>query len=146
MSRVYLPLYYFLQLTWGIVQNVLGLLFCVILFIIDSKRPRGWFNGAYVVSTRLHSSAGVGMFIFMGNVPMKYYRRVLVHEYGHTIQSCILGPFYLLVIGIPSMFWANLPYFRKLRRRKEKRYTSFYPERWANYLGKRYTGEEPIRN
>jgi len=29
-------------------------------------------------------------------------QRTLVHEYGHTIQSIILGPLYLLIIGIPS--------------------------------------------
>ena len=25
------------------------------------------------------------------------------HEYGHTIQSRILGPFYLIIIGLPSL-------------------------------------------
>lgn len=28
--------------------------------------------------------------------------QLLVHEYGHTIQSLMLGPLYLAIIGIPS--------------------------------------------
>ena len=53
------------------------------------------------------------------------------HEWGHTRQSLILGPLYLIVIGIPSIIWAathrtiapNTPYF------------NFFTEKWANRLG-----------
>lgn len=41
---------------------------------------------------------------------------LLVHEYGHTIQSMILGPLYLIVIGIPSTLWG----FLMGKKRKEK--------------------------
>lgn len=144
--RVILPLYYLIQLTWGIPQNALGLLFCLLLFIIDRHRPWGRYHGAFVIRTRLRSSAGVGMFIFLGKMDPRHVPHVLAHEYGHTIQSCILGPLYLLIIGLPSLCWANVPALRRWRHRTHTRYTSFYPESWANRLGKRYTGEEPIRN
>ena len=39
-------------------------------------------------------------------------KRLLVHEYGHTIQSLIFGPLYLIVMGIPSTLWGFLPYFQ----------------------------------
>lgn len=53
------------------------------------------------------------------------------HEWGHTRQSLILGPLYLIVIGIPSIIWAathrtiasSTPYF------------NFFTEKWANRLG-----------
>lgn len=53
------------------------------------------------------------------------------HEWGHTRQSLLLGPLYLIVIGIPSIIWAtthrtiapNTPYF------------NFFTEKWANRLG-----------
>ena len=81
----------------------------------------------------------LGMFLFLGNTKDP---RVLVHEYGHSIQSMILGPLYLPVIGIPSYVWCNLPHFRKLRREKGVSYYRFYPESNANYLGKLITKED----
>ena len=34
-----------------------------------------------------------------------------IHEYGHTIQSAILGPLWLFVIALPSVIWCNTPKF-----------------------------------
>ena len=45
---------------------------------------------------------------------------------GHTVQSKILGPLYLIVIGIPSILWAAL--------QKKKCYYWFYTESTANYF------------
>ena len=62
---------------------------------------------------------------------------LLIHEYGHTIQSLILGPVWSLVIGLPSMLWCNLPVFQRLRRRRSIPYSRLYCERWANRLGQK---------
>ena len=52
----------------------------------------------------------------------------ICHEVdGHTVQSKILGPLYLIVIGIPSICRA---YFRN--RKKHPNYYTFYTESWAN--------------
>ena len=48
---------------------------------------------------------------------------ILNHEYGHSIQSIILGPAYLIVIGVVSIIATSLGL-------AEKSYT----ETWANYL------------
>lgn len=54
----------------------------------------------------------------------------IAHEaIGHVKQSKMLGPLYLLVIGIPSITWA---YFRNTR--KHPNYYAFYTESWANKL------------
>ena len=52
----------------------------------------------------------MGMFLFLGD----HDKHVLVHEYGHSIQSCILGPLYLPVIGIPSLIWASDHHFVRI--------------------------------
>ena len=70
-------------------------------------------------------------------VPPGVNRNLLVHEYGHTVQSLILGPFYLVVVGLPSVVWAKAPTLVKSRRRKHVSYYSFGPERFANWLGER---------
>lgn len=56
------------------------------------------------------------------------------HEWGHTIQSRILGPLYLFIVGIPSFIWACL-YGTKLFPYKRNGYYKVYPENWADKLG-----------
>lgn len=70
--------------------------------------------------------------------------RLLVHEYGHTIQSLILGPLYLIIIGILSTLWGFLG--GKKRRDKQIPYGSFFTERWANHLGEQVTRQKSIDN
>ena len=72
-------------------------------------------------------------------VPFEWYDETdwqmnyVKHEYGHTIQSKMLGPFYLLVIGLPSLMWAWLG--ENFRKEKNISYYAFYTEKWANKLG-----------
>ena len=123
MKRV---LFYALQWTWGILQNLMGL--CLFLCLI--RRRRRLFRGDVVTSWRLRSSLSLGMFVF---TPVPYDERTVRHEYGHSLQSVILGPLWLLAIGLPSLVWAGC--LRKWRERHGASYYSFYTEAWADSLG-----------
>ena len=125
--------YRFLQWTWGIFQNIIGYL--VFRFCIRRHYPVFRFQNAYVSLWKRHDSASIGMFIFLGYPSTD----ILSHEYGHTIQSCILGPLYLPVIGLPSLVWCHSKHFNRNRQRGIYRYSDFYPERWANQQGEKYT-------
>ena len=59
--------------------------------------------------------------------------QVVRHEYGHSIQSLILGWLYLIIVGLPSIIRAS-----KWNRLKLdiKDYYRGFPENWANVLGK----------
>lgn len=59
---------------------------------------------------------------------------IIKHEYGHTIQSKLLGPLYLFIIGIPSIVWASI-YGTKLVPETKNGYYKFYTEKWADKLG-----------
>ncbi len=129
-------MYYILQWSWGIIQNVVG--FCV--FLANIRRQHFRYNGAVVtVWGSRRGSMGLGMFIFVSESAMNGECRgfTLTHEYGHTLQSIILGPLFLPVIGLPSLLWAGLPVFRKYRERNSVSYYRLYTERWANFLGER---------
>lgn len=141
MKIIRLIIYYTLQLTWGIIQNALGFFVWLYVLLTGPKEKRRFFYGALVTRWNLLSSMSLGMFLFLGTDD----ERVIVHEYGHSIQSLILGPFYLPLIGIPSFIWANTPRYIEHRKKGRVRYTSFYPERWANHLGRLFTGKDPIR-
>lgn len=47
------------------------------------------------------------------------------HEVAHSIESVVLGPLYLVLIGLPSIMWAGIiwPYFMH-----DKSYYWFYTE------------------
>ena len=139
-NRVNHVLYWVIQWTWGLPQNLAGL---VLMAVLRARNRQGRivpFHGAVVVPwSRAGGSMAMGMFIFFGHRSRKDAAAILVHEYGHTIQSCILGPAYLLVIGLPSLIWAWLPPLRRRREEGLSNYFDFYPERWANYAGARVT-------
>lgn len=140
VRRVNRIVYWVLQWTWGIIQNLAGLVLMVALRVHHPERRVSRFHGALVVPwNRVGGSMALGMFIFFGHRGRKDASEVLVHEFGHTIQSCILGPLYLAVIGLPSLLWAWLPACRNRRAEGLANYFDFYPEKWANYAGARVT-------
>lgn len=130
-------LYRFCQCTWGLPQTVLGL----VEFIKHRKERHYIYHGAIVTECKNNLNISLGLFVFItaekDGSRTERLQKVLDHEYGHTIQSLMLGPLYLLVIGVPSWLWCNVPYFRKLRRRKNISYHSFYTEKWADHLGEK---------
>lgn len=125
-----------LQWTWGLPQNLVGL--ALWLCCKGQTQPR--FHGAMVKRWAFPGSAGIGMFLFLER---DAGREILVHEYGHSIQSIILGPLFFFVIGLPSLLWAGLPLFRRYRQKRNRSYYWFYPERWANRLGAYAAGKHP---
>ena len=130
-----------IQWTWGVLQNLLGL----VIFLICIRRPHAIFRTAVVTLWDRPDSMGCGMFIFLANQGStgrsdnfkisKFQQETLFHEYGHTIQSLILGPLFLPVIGIPSFIWASLPFFDRLRDRRRISYYWLYCEKWATSIG-----------
>ena len=106
---------------WQLPQNLLGLL---IRYIV---RAELLYSGLY--AWKLRSGLSLGSYIFVNE---HCADSTILHELGHRKQSRILGPLYLLVIGIPSFLWASS---RQLGLFKSKSYYWFYTEKWANKLG-----------
>ncbi|MBQ4429363.1 MAG: hypothetical protein II871_06275 [Clostridia bacterium] len=139
--------YTILQCTWGLIQTLVGL----VVFLFNIRRRHFCYHGAIVTVWSSLSSVSLGLFLFVSGAEKQVRRgkdklndvpdsETVVHEYGHTIQSLIFGPAYLLVVGLPSLIWANLPYFVK-KRRLGTPYSAFWTEKSANILGERATGE-----
>jgi hypothetical protein len=143
-------LYKIWQCTWGFLQSFIGF----IIFLMNYKCKHFWYHGALITIWDLKSSVSLGLFVFVTSDPFfakkfenqisveESSNRLLVHEYGHTIQSLILGPLYLIVIGIPSALWGH--FGGKKRREKQIPYGAFFTEKWANTLGEWVTGEKSI--
>ena len=71
------------------------------------------------MDTKWNAKGGLslGLFIFTPKDEVENAQLIRVHEYGHTIQSLVLGPF-MLFVGIISVAWGDLPYFRRMRWEK----------------------------
>lgn len=130
-------LYALCQWTWGLPQNLAGGLLW--LWFRLRGCPCFRYQGAHgVVWTLRSGSMSLGSFLFLHPSWTPANRALLAHEYGHTIQSLIFGPFYLLAVGLPSILWAGLPVFQKRRRAGKADYYAVYPEKQATSLGKRF--------
>ena len=134
-------LFVVLQCTWGFFQTLLGFLF----FLNVRQYPHTTYRGT--IDTRWNSRSGLslGLFIFTPNEELRDHEKIRVHEYGHCIQSIVLGPLYL-ILGLISLGWARIPYFVRLRREKKIPYTSCFVESWASRWGEWTTGEDAIWN
>ena len=144
------------QLTWGFPQTLAG----AFVYLITTGCPRFTFHGSIGTVWKASSSVSLGLFIFVAKDPRTPRSdsfiqerkatagadpRLVVHEYGHCIQSLIFGPLYLLVIGIPSFTWMMLPALRRRRANRGISYYSLYTERLANYLGEAVTNMPSLR-
>ena len=147
-------LYTLIQFTWGFLQSIVGF----IVFIKNVRCKHFIYHGAIVTEWKSPTSVSLGIFVFVTDKPYFYDKikdeipgneiesRILVHEYCHTIQSLMLGPLYFFVVGIPSTVWAFIPSLVKKRHEKQISYFTLYPERWANYLGEKVTGDKSLGN
>lgn len=131
--------YTLLQCTWGILQTLAG----AVMFLVLIRRKHFIYRGCVATEWDRRDSASVGIFIFVSrSLEGRLRDEIIVHEYGHTVQSIILGPLYPLVISLPSAVWCLTPALVKKRADKGISYYSFYPEKWANRLGERFTNEQ----
>lgn len=112
---------------WQAPQNIVGLIAykCYKGYEVCTKETCG--EGIHCkVSASMKGGVTLGNYIIVNNI------KSLQHELGHTKQSKILGPLYLLVIGLPSIIHASL----HSKVCKNKNYYHFFTEKWANKLMK----------
>ena len=120
---------------WQLPQHIVALIYFGYLVMmckdlgVDSR-----YKQATVIPCIMRGAVTLGNYVFVGL--NSEYRKTVKHELGHTIQSKILGPLYLIIIGIPSITYCGLRrLFPSLRK---KNYYNFYTEKWANNLSEKY--------
>lgn len=140
MSYILTILLYLYQLP----QNLIGLIFSWLCSPVKHTFNLGkhrWtetqlnYTSWMDIGGKFHSGVCLGKYIFLCEHRNDYDLTVERHEYGHYRQSKILGPLYLIVIGLPSLIHAIW------WKPGKGDYYSFFTERWADRLGgvKRYS-------
>lgn len=111
---------------WQLPQHLLALLLLRMYKAVETTKYKsatvyrikdikwGISLGQYIILSTLH-----------GQITVK-------HEYGHSLQSLIFGPLYLLIIGVPSIVMNILTRIKLLHA---DRYYKRWPESWADKLG-----------
>ena len=124
---------FLLNATWGAIQTLVGF----VGFLIHIGKPHYFYKGSIVTIVKgSWGGISLGAFIFIDaeitktDAPKSSF---VNHEYGHTLQSILLGPLFLLIIGLPSLIWAGL--FDEWRYKHKKSYYWLYTENWADRLG-----------
>lgn len=122
---------------WQLPQNLIG--DAMWLFF---KKRKDHANSKTWKGIPLHVHIDV-IYGFSGGVSLgrriyvspRYSKALLKHELGHSYQSLIYGPLYLLIIGIPSFVMCTLARAGKITW---ARYNKFYTEKQADKLAKKF--------
>lgn len=110
---------------WQLPQNLVGLVYMIILR--GEKRIIKQRSTAFYVAPTMNGGVSLGNYIFLS----KYSglkEPAYDHEFGHCIQSRILGPLYLPIVGLCSGIHC-------LFHTRKNNYYEFWTEKWANKLG-----------
>ena len=111
---------------WQLPQNIIGIFFLLYFWLrkdlelISYKKMCWAFKSKY-----MSGGISLGNFAFINRHTAKIEAVVKHEQEGHTLDSKIYGPLYLIVIGLPSILWAAF-------KPEEICYYSFYTERLAN--------------
>ncbi len=109
---------------WQLPQNILGVLILIIgiftkkiLIKQKIKHPKNLYTTIY--PSKWYFGISLGHYVF---VHYQSNQNTINHEIGHTFQSKILGPMYLIVIGIFSFSGAAIDkYFHKNWTRNQRK-------------------------
>lgn len=113
---------------WQLPQEIIGYF---LVLILKGKQSKCGIIGIYTVPNLFHSGISLGDYIIFDS-RIELSEIDVLHEYGHQLQSRMLGPLYLLIVGIPSLI-GNI--YSRIKKKDNKWYYSRFPENWADKLG-----------
>ena len=118
---------------WELPQNILGL---ILLIFYRSGSVIEKYNGRFLIfNNKFVGGLSLGYFIYC----QTKNNNLVSHEYGHTYQSRVLGPLYLMLIGLPSIIWCKFIY-----PKLNVDYDYFFIEGMATKLGNKYYKKEKL--
>lgn len=117
---------------WELPQNIIGL----IVKTVSGAKFCTTYEDVNVYTWKMMAGLSLGKYIFTPfeekHMTRPYVKTHIRHEYGHCIQSKMLGWLYPIVISLPSLIWAGC--FGWYRDKTGTSYYKFYTESWADRL------------
>ena len=115
---------------WQLPQNILGLI-CM-LFLLPTEKIKNTGYATVYKSKKMSGGISLGEYAFVSEINSRYEDTINHEGVGHPKQSQILGPFYLIVIGLPSIIWTQV--YGSIVKESKNGYYKFYTEKWADKL------------
>ena len=111
----------FWDFSYGALQSILGLTAGIVLTLLGADVTPRWGLGAKVeMPAYLGNPGGMSLGpVVLGGHGFTDWK----HEFGHTWQSRVLGPLYLIVVGLISFVWAIA---------NPATQGNFFAEKWAD--------------
>lgn len=129
LKRLSLVLKWHFLNVWEFMQNYVGRR----EVLKYNLSPSHFFKDCYIYYITYDDSHSLGKYIFLNRNAED--RIIFRHEYGHRIQSKMLGALYMLLVAIPS--YLHFTYWVKYKNDNWDEYYDFYCENWANSLVKK---------
>jgi hypothetical protein len=135
-----------INFTWELPQTIIGAIFFLIFYPFRDKIEAD-DEHLYLYVFKSYPGMSLGRFILLMKRPEKNYKYfykgmrrdhvdLVNHERGHSMQSRILGPFYLLIIFPSGLWFVFTSIVELILKRRFADYYWFYTESWADILGK----------
>lgn len=129
---------------WQLPQNLIGLIITRFANVSTVYHIAGQDFRVWFVPCLFRCGVSLGEYIIFDQRvygrydTTAYLTKIVNHEAGHTLQSRMLGPLYLLVVGLPSILlnniWDRLFHKKWSYKDRYEWYYSRYPEKWADDL------------
>lgn len=131
-------LYWGLNLTWGILTTLCGLLMSLVL-VMCRKKPYTWRGIWYFTLCKDWGGLEMGTMFLRDTASNESINN---HEYGHTLQNAILGPFFIFLVAIPSAIRYWYMTIRAKHGKKNNDYDAIWFEGSATDIGNRGIKDE----
>lgn len=92
-------LFYVLNFTWGIIMNIIGAIGAALVSLETGIKPTRHAGNIVFKFGHYWGGVSLGIFTFMC---LEADEHTLNHEFGHSIQNAIFGPFFIPLVAIPS--------------------------------------------
>ena len=137
--------YWFLSLTWGCLLTIPGLLVALVLSLCRCKVHKNGF-GIIVEVGGNWGGFDMGPVSLCGRYSqidgpcydMDWYEHTRRHEFGHSLQNIIFGPFQLFIVVIPSVIRYHYQNWRDNKGLENKPYNSIWFEGTASAWGSNF--------
>lgn len=104
-------LWYVLNLTWGLIYTIIGFFMGLFVFIFKKQLPKKFYHvWEFDFGNNWGGLEGV-FFIFISlNMGNEFTLHTRQHEFGHSFQNALFGPFNIFLTLIPSCarYWIQI--------------------------------------
>lgn len=138
-------LYWIVSLTWGGLMTIVGLLIALwcLLFVKGATLHKNGFS--FIIEFGGDwGGLSLGPVSFCGgysgnakydspHISPNFFKHIRRHEFGHSIQNLIFGPFMLFVVGIPSLIRSWLYEKEKINTNYDDIWFEYTASKWGHF-------------